>query len=206
MSDGKRQIKDGRNNLFLGTLLIIAIGFSILTALTVKNRIDEQYNQLEETTLEIANSYSHSLTHASEAYEIITELLDEKIRITSQAIMLIENKDNNEVLDSISQTFNVDEIHLYNNEGVITNSTYEEFIGWQAPEGHPVHDFMMSDQTMLVEDVRPDTETGLYYKFGYVKDETGGFVQLGILAENIQDFIGAFEITKLLSDISNREM
>ena len=175
-----------------------------MTGLTVKNRIDEQYNQLKETTLEIANSYSHSLTQTSEAYEIITELLDEKIMIASQAIMLIENKDNNEVLDSISQTFNVDEIHLYNNEGVITHSTYEEFIGWKAYEGHPVYDFMMSDQTMLVEDVRPDTENGLYYKFGYVKDETGGFVQLGILAENIEDFIGDFEITKLLSDISNR--
>lgn len=124
--------------------------------------------------------------------------------IASQAVMLIENKDNNEVLDSISQTFNVDEIDLYNNEGVITNSTSEGLIGWQASEGHPVYDFMMSDQTMLVEKVRPDTENGLYYKFGYVKDETGGFVQLGILAENIQDFIGEFEITKLLSDISNR--
>ena len=158
---GRDKLKMVEITYFLVPFLIIAIGFSILTGLTVKNRIDEQYNQLEETTLEIANSYSHSLTHTSEAYEIITELLDEKIRIASQAIMLIENKDNNEVLDSISQTFNVDEIHLYNNEGVITNSTYEEFIGWQAYEGHPVYDFMMSDQTMLVEDVRPDTENGV---------------------------------------------
>ena len=201
---GRDKLKMVEVTYFLVPFLVISIGFSILTGLTVKKRIDEQYNQLAETTLEIANSYSHSLARTSEAYEIITELLDEKIMIASQAIMLIENKDNNEVLDSISQTFNVDEIHLYNSEGVITNSTYEEFIGWQATEGHPIYDFMMSDLTMLVEDVRPDTENGIYYKFGYVKDETGGFVQLGILAENIQDFIGAFEITKLLSDISNR--
>ena len=201
---GRDKLKTVEITYFLVPFLIISIGFSALTGLTVKNRIDEQYNQLKETTLEIANSYSHSLTQTSEAYEIITELLDEKIMIASQAIMLIENKDNNEVLDSISQTFNVDEIHLYNNEGVITHSTYEEFIGWQASEGHPVYDFMMSDQTMLVEDIRRDTENGLYYKFGYVKDENGGFVQLGILAENIEEFIGAFEITKLLSDISNR--
>lgn len=162
---------------FLVPFLIITVGFSILIGLTVKNRINNQYDQLEETTLEIANSYSHSLSHTRQAYEIITELLDEKIRIASQAIMPIENKDNNEVLDSISQTFNVAEIYLHNNEGVITNSTYEVFIGLQADEGHPVYDFMISNQTMLVENVRPDTESGLYYKFGYVKDETGGFVQ-----------------------------
>ena len=175
---------------FLVPFLIITVVFSVLIGLTVKNRVNDQYDQLKDTTLEIANSYSHSLSHTSQAYEIITELLDEKIRIASQATMLIENKNNNEVLDSISQTFNVDEIYLYNNEGVITNSTYEVFIGWQADEGHPVYDFMISDQTMLVENVRPDTESGLYYKFGYVKDETGGFVQLGVLTENIQDFLG----------------
>ena len=109
---GRYKLKMVEITYFLVPFLIISIGFSILTALTVKNRIDEQYRQLEETTLEIANSYSHSLTHTSKAYEIITELLDEKIMIASQAIMLIENKDNNEVLDSISKTFNVDEIHL----------------------------------------------------------------------------------------------
>lgn len=201
---GRDKLRMVEISYFLVPFLIIAIGFSILTGLTVKNRIDEQYNRLEETTLEIANSYSHSLAHTSEAYDIITELLDEKIRIASQAIMLIENKDNNEVLKSISLRFNVDGIDLYNNEGVITHSTSEGLIGWQVYEGHPVYDFMMSEQTMLVEDVRQDTENGLYYKFGYVKNGTGGFVQIGILAENIQDFIGDFEISKLINEISNR--
>lgn len=170
----------------------------------VKNRIDEKYEQLKDTSLEIANSYSHSLIHTSEAYEVITELLDEKIRIASQAIMLIENRENNEVLDAISQTFDVNGIDLYNKEGELTHSTSEELIGWQAYEGHPVYDFMMSDQTMLVEDVRPDTENGLYYKFGYVKDDAGGFVQVGVLAESRQDFLEDFEITTLINEISNR--
>nr|WP_319219427.1 bifunctional diguanylate cyclase/phosphodiesterase [uncultured Trichococcus sp.] len=189
---------------FWGPFLIIAIVFSVLSYVTVKDRIDEKYEQLRDTTLEIANSYSHSLAQTAEAHEIITELLDEKIRIASQAIMLIENKDNDQVLDSISQTFNVDEIHLFNNDGVVTHSSYEGAVGWQAYEGHPVYDFMMSEQTTLVEDVRQDTENGLYYKFGYVKDETGGFVQLGILAENIQAFTGEFEIQKLINEISGR--
>lgn len=201
---GRDKLKIMDVTYFWVPFLIMAIGFSALIGFTVKNRIEEKYDQLKDTTLEIANSYSHNLAHTSEAYKIITELLDEKIRIAGQAIMLIDNRENNEVLDTLSQTFNVDEIHLYNNEGEITHSTYEEFIGWQAPEGHPVHDFMMSDQIMLVEDVRPDTENGLYYKFGYVKDAAGGFVQLGVLAESRQNFLEDFEITKLINEISDR--
>lgn len=62
---GRDKLKMVKITYFLVPFLIISIGFSILTGLTVKKRIDEQYNQLEETTLEIANSYSRSLTHTS---------------------------------------------------------------------------------------------------------------------------------------------
>jgi diguanylate cyclase (GGDEF)-like protein len=201
---GRDKLKRINVTYFWGPFLIIAIVFSVLTYVTVKNRIDEKYEQLRDTTMEIADSYSHSLAHTTEAHEIITELLDEKIMIASQAIMIIENKDNGQVLDSISKTFNVDGIDLYNNEGVITHSTSEGLIGWQAYEGHPVYDFMMSDQTIRVEDVRQDTENGLYYKFGYAKDETGGFVQVGVLAESRQVFLEDFEIQKLINEISGR--
>lgn len=197
------KLKNVEITYFLVPFLIITIVFSALVGLTVKNRVDDKSAQLKDMTLEIANSYSHNLAHTDEAFDIIVELLDEKIRIASQAIMLIENKENNETLDTISESFNVDEIHLYNSEGEITHSTNEDFIGWKAYEGHPVYGFMMSDQTTLVEEVRRDTENGLHYKFGYVKNDNGGFVQLGVLAENIQNFLDDFEVTKLVNELSS---
>ena len=41
---------------FLVPFLILLIGFSVLTGLTVKNRVEEKYALLEERTIEIANS------------------------------------------------------------------------------------------------------------------------------------------------------
>ena len=64
---------------FLVPFLILLIGFSVLTGLTVKNRVEEKYALLEERTIEIANSYSHNLAHTAEAYDRITALLDNKI-------------------------------------------------------------------------------------------------------------------------------
>ena len=170
---------------FLVPFLILLIGFSVLTGLTVKNRVEEKYALLEERTIEIANSYSHNLAHTAEAYDRITALLDNKIRIVAQALMRIEDKDNSEVLKDIAKTFEVDEIYVYSSEGKVVSSTYDQVLGWEVYEGHPVHDFMVSNQTVRIEKIRQDTENGLYYKFGYMKDEAGGFVQLGILAENI---------------------
>lgn len=190
---------------FLVPFLILLIGFSVLTGLTVKNRVEEKYALLEERTIEIANSYSHNLAHTAEAYDRITALLDNKIRIVAQALMRIEDKDDSEVLKDIAKTFAVDEIYVYSSEGKVVSSTYDQVLGWEVYEGHPVHDFMVSNQTVRIEKIRQDTENGLYYKFGYMKDEAGGFVQLGILAENIQDFLEDFEIAKLIEEISQRD-
>ena len=190
---------------FLVPFLILLIGFSVLTGLTVKNRVEEKYALLEERTIEIANSYSHNLAHTAEAYDRITALLDNKIRIVAQALMRIEDKDNSEVLKDIAKTFEVDEIYVYSSEGKVVSSTYDQVLGWEVYEGHPVHDFMVSNQTDRIEKIRQDTENGLYYKFGYMRDEAGGFIQLGILADNIQDFLEDFEIAKLINEISQRD-
>lgn len=187
---------------FLVPFLVLAVGFAGLTYYTAKNRIEERYETLENTTLNIADSYSYGVTNSSEGYNIITELLDEKIRVTSNAIMLIENKKDNEVLIDIAGKFNIDEIYLYNDEGEVIYSTVERFVGWKAFDGHPVYDFMESDQKTLVEDIRPDSVTGIDYKFGYVKSDNGEFVQIAVLAENIQNFLENFEIAKLIDDIS----
>ncbi|MDK2780811.1 MAG: hypothetical protein PWP61_1108 [Trichococcus sp.] len=190
---------------FLVPFLILLIGFSVLTGFTVKNRVEEKHDLLEERTIEIANSYSHNLTHTAEAYDRITALLDDKFRIVAQALMRIEDKDNSEVLKDIAKTFAVDEISVYNSDGKIVSSTHDQLLGWEVYEGHPVYDFMVSNQTVRIEKIRQDTENGLYYKFGYMRDEAGGFIQVGILADNIQDFLEDFEIAKLINEISQRD-
>lgn len=190
---------------FLVPFLILLIGFSVLTGFTVKNRVEEKHDLLEERTIEIANSYSHNLTHTAEAYDRITALLDDKFRIVAQALMRIEDKDNSEVLKDIAKTFAIDEISLYNSDGKIVSSTHDQLLGWEVYEGHPVYDFMVSNQTVRIEKIRQDTENGLYYKFGYMRDEAGGFIQVGILADNIQDFLEDFEIAKLINEISQRD-
>ena len=120
---------------FLVPFLILLIGFSVLTGLTVKNRVEEKYALLEERTIEIANSYSHNVAHTAEAYDRITALLDNKIRIVAQALMRIEDKDNSEVLKDIAKTFAVDEIYVYSSEGKVVSSTYDQVLGWEFMKG-----------------------------------------------------------------------
>ena len=87
-----------------------------------------------------------------------------------QAISMIEEKYDNDTLSRIGDRFYLDEIYLYNNEAEIIYSKDYKYLGWKAYEGHPVHDFFISDQTILVEDnIRKDTESNNYLKYAYLK-------------------------------------
>ncbi len=139
---------------FLIPFIILFTGFAFLPYVTAKNRIEERYDIFETTTLNIADSYAYGLTNSREAYNIITELLDEKIMVASQAIMLIEDREDHERLYEIAQKLEVDEIYLHNNEGKVTYSTTEEYIGWKAYEGHSVYDFLGSFEiSKLINDI-----------------------------------------------------
>lgn len=200
----KDRLKKADIKFFILPFVFLVLTFASLTYMTTKERIEERYDILEKDAVTISNSYSHGLSTSREAYELIAELLDEKLLVASKAIMLIENRADNQVLKELAQQFNVDEIYLYNNQGEITHSTIEAFIGWKAPENHPVNEFMISKDNTLVEDIRPDTETGIYYKFGYVKNGDGTFVQIGVLAENVRAYLSKFEIDQYIQDISEQ--
>ena len=160
----------------------------------VNNYVNKSYEIFEESSLDIADSYSHTLITSQEAHDIVTELLEEKLMIASQAAKLIQGFETTEELAELAERFFIDEIYIYNPEGEIIRSNITKYIGWKAYPGHPVHDFMISDEQILVEDIRRDSESDIYYKYAYFQVADGSFVQIGVLAEEVQEFLGKFEL------------
>lgn len=200
----KDKLKSLDIKYFLTPFFLLALVFFMSTFLILKYHIGKRYQDFEDEALNIANSYSYNLINSKESYEIILNLLNEKLMVASQAIMLIEDNKNSETLSAIADRFSIDEIHLYNKEGEIIYSKGNKYVGWKAYEGHPVYDFMISDKELLVEEVRKDTESGVYYKYAYVKDSDGTFVQIGVMADNIQRFLEKYEIQQIINRIASR--
>ena len=103
-----------------------------------------------------------------------------------------------QALAESAKLFGLDVIYAYNDQGVITHSSDGQYIGWTAYAGHPVHDFMISDETQLVEEIRPDSVSGVFFKYAYVQAEDGTFIQIGILANHIQRFLQRFEMQTII--------
>ena len=187
---------------FLVPMALLVLLFFIITFITVNRRVQNMYDTFEDNALTIANSYSQALISTREAEGIITELLDHNLRDAINAFNLVEDLSSNEILEEIGSKFNLDEIHLYNAEGEIIFSKGNKYIGWKAYEGHPVHDFMISDENILVENIRKDSESDEYYKYAYLKNEDGTFLQIGMLADHIYNFISKFEIQYIIDTMA----
>lgn len=127
-------------------------------------------------SLNIAKSYSKSLTKETRAYNIVNELFEEKLLVANKTTALYDGEYSNELLIELAKMLNIDEIVYYNSQGEFIYSIIDELIGWKTYEGHPVHDFMKSDSLSLIGDIRPDSITGNSFNYGYFKVSDGGFL------------------------------
>jgi len=192
--------KENVIHIYIIPFVVITI-ISAIFMLAMSNSIKSYfYNFKKEEALKITKSISLDFSHTGAAVDIINKLLEDKL------INLLKIADNyrgvysDELLTELANKFDIDEIYAYNSEGVIEYSNSGKYIGWKANEGHPIHDFMLGQEDMLVEDIRKDSESDTYYKYGYLKDPDGGFIQIGILAEKINEL---FEPVRLQNHIDN---
>ena len=124
--------------------------------------------------------------------------IEEIYRMTEESTISIANSYSRTLEDNAAAS---ETIMGMLDQRILAASNYEDYIGWTAYEGHPVYDFMTGNRASLVEDIRQDTESKLYFKFGYVKKNDGTFVQVGIIAEDVHDLTEKFDIQRLVNDI-----
>ncbi|NDL67268.1 putative bifunctional diguanylate cyclase/phosphodiesterase [Anaerotalea alkaliphila] len=185
----------------LASILGISALFLAMGIILTGNIREHFHRQMTEEARWLAGSYAFSLTTGVEAHEIINNLLEEKILAASRAVINQHEALDDQDLAAYVLELGVDEIYLYNAQGEVLHSSTGKFIGWKAEEGHPVHDFMNGGQSGLVEAIRQDTVSGVYYKYGYFRAPEGDFVQIGVLAEKINDFRKRFEVEELVSTL-----
>jgi len=192
-------------NIFLIPTIVISVFFIVL-GIYMSNRINDYYtNIMQDESLKLARSTSNTLSKSSAAFAKINELMAEKIQGATETVVNYDGVITQDRLNNFAQTLNVEVIYYYNPEGVIIASNTGEYIGWKGEETHPVEVFRQSIQTVFVEDIRQDTESGVYYKYGYAKADNGYFVQVGIYAQDVYTYISEFETQSIVEELKQDE-
>ncbi|MGI6358418.1 MAG: putative bifunctional diguanylate cyclase/phosphodiesterase [Bacillota bacterium] len=181
-------------------IIVIVVVFFVAGSAIVNSTRDFYYQHVEEESRRLAISYARSLAIATEATEIVDSLLAKKLLAAGQ-VVAAELDHSHPRLAELATALEVDEIYSYSPQGEILSSNTGLYIGWQATPGHPVHDFMISGRDHLVEGIRQDTESDNHLKYGYFRMPDQRFVQIGVLAETVHEFLGKFEVPRLLEQM-----
>lgn len=92
-------------------------------------------------------------------------------------------------LRHIAEITNVDEIHLFNEDGMIFNGTHPEYYNMSVDDGEQIGFFkqMLEDKTLkLVQPLTPNTANGSMIQYSAVWSPNGKFfVQVGMRQKNV---------------------
>ncbi len=196
-----RRVSFGKKEYII-PFVVIGIIFFWLASFAIRNIEDFYYGIRKDEAAKLARGYSQNISSLIEADDIINHLLEEKIRVALNTVSAYDDIKSNQALTELAKALEVDEVDYYDDRGVLLYSNIDEVIGWEVYEGHPIDNFLNSGEILYVEDIRQDVVTGDYFKYGYLRLEEDDFIQVGVRAERIHQFLQKFEISYVLEEMA----
>ncbi|MCT4509425.1 MAG: methyl-accepting chemotaxis protein [Tepidibacter sp.] len=185
-------------------LIVIMLILTISTYLSIHTIDKSMKNQLKEDGIGLVKEITSQLKQNDMLIDQIDEMLGN--RIISVAYTLGGNQDiSNEHLKQVAKNTGVSEINVANNNGVIIYSNLIENIGYKYPDTHVVKILLDGNQDKVIEDIRKSEVSGDYYKYGATRLANGGIVQVGIMANDIEEMQKSMNIQAKVDDIAEQD-
>ncbi|HOA40573.1 MAG TPA: methyl-accepting chemotaxis protein [Halanaerobiales bacterium] len=182
---------------------IIAIGMTMLTSYNTKESL---LNTVAQNGNFMAQGFIKRLEDNTRSLEVINAAFEHHIRTVANAVMNMADEEiDNRLMAEWARDLYVDELNLYNRDGVILYSNIPQYVGHRIEAGHTLYRFFRSSDRELMEEVRKDTQSDTYYKYGIVKNTDGTAVQVGIKADTIREITEQFEYQKLVEEFAGSE-
>ncbi len=108
-------------------------------------------------------------------------------------------------LNEIKDRLMVNELHVIDEEGIITHSTIEAYIGFDMTSGEQSNAFMVivNDPSIeIVQEPQRNVADGIVMQYiGVARADAKGFVQVGVRPEVLEEVLAGTEISVVLKDI-----
>ncbi|MCT4617892.1 MAG: EAL domain-containing protein [Marinisporobacter sp.] len=178
----------------LATFTVSISSFFISKSLLLAQEKKDAHNLIKETIRQVEGNEA--------ALDVIHKMLEDRIRIVGNMVMDHEKNLSNDYLIDLLKKMKVDQLYWMNEKGVTLYSCDgEDDVGWTPYKGHPLYDFIRSEDRELMEKIRPDSGSGIPTKYGAIKNENDYVVQVGIFAENIQKLTESFHYQNLVEKL-----
>lgn len=180
----------------------------VLIIFAVIIQVIREQDYTRSSTKNIFNQVERLLNeNSAELAGVKMDYTDECLKNAETIAYIIENDPS--VLESvnelrhIAEITNVDEIDIFNEQGVIFNGTNPEYYNMSVYDGEQIGFFkkMLEDKSMeLVQELTPNTRNGSMMQYSAVWSHDGSFfVQVGMAQENVQRVTEKNELSYIFS-------
>ena len=180
-------------------VLLVVAGFLIISYFNDFYHTEKTH----EATL-LAQTYASTLESTLDARALLIEQLHTTLHVAGNIASKEEEPFSNEKLTNLARTLNVDVLYIYDEDLKVIFSSDNLYLGWVAPEGHPVRSFYESGLENHIDAIRKDSESDTYWLYGYQRYAEGGMLQTGILAEKLANLYAKLNERWIIEQIAKK--
>ena len=199
---GSRSLNNKRVIVTIAIVVALAVGFNIAILVSLNDR--NANNTLDVVLNQVVSRLERNYR---EENRLVSSLKEEYI-VKAQTVSYIldqkpELKDNLLELLIIAGKMGIDEIHLFNDEGVIFGGTLPEYYGVGFGDGEQISYFMpmLSDKYLtMCQDVTPNTAEGRNMMYAITWNSSHDYmVQIGIEPKRLFEELKRNELSTVIS-------
>ena len=199
----RNSIKSRLIILPLVIVLIVMIIIGYTSSVLLRNSLLEQ---TRIQGLELANQISNQMEVSVVATDAINTLIENDIREVARFLISEGEGIDNQRLINLARDLDVAEINIYNPQGeIIYTNLVEENLGWLAGQDHFAQIVLREQRSEFMEDIRQSATTEGYYKYGYMLAPNGNLIQVGILANHINELAERFSYQTMVEELASEE-
>ena len=186
----------------VGLILVIAAIFSLQSLVCVQNNTDIAEAKLDAAQLKITgDEYSVEQFTKSVSNNSLA-----KARAFADMLYLDpDTAKDAEKLGKIKADLSVNELHIINDKGIITESTVDAYVGFDMNSGEQSAEFMkiVKDPSLeIVQEPQANSAEGVIIQYaGVARKDAEGFVQIGIMPQYLEEVIASTDIAVALKEI-----
>ena len=190
-------------------LVVLVAGVGAIAGITYQKMNEVLSNQLEQYSLMSMDEVQETIKQNNGTYNLVKEKheqdLTAKLKALSEIILLAPDTLSNEKLTALLELLEVDEIHVTDENGILSYSSNPAFIGYDFNSGEQSKPFMkaLTDKGFLF--VQEPSERGidktLFQYAGMARQDIPGIVQVGVEPKTLNTLLQGVHIETILSQM-----
>ncbi|MCF7932078.1 MAG: EAL domain-containing protein [Acholeplasmataceae bacterium] len=191
-----------------GLLIRYAMIILLMVVLTVSSImfsnviIDRDYAQEAEAKIDLIATYIESrLPDYQDADHYIEETISKMLTAAANVVLSDQAAIDDQYLFDLAESFGLHSAIWTDLDGTSIYANRPELVGLTLDEGHPVYPFFLSDETVLIEEIRMSQVSTDYVKIGNFKSAQGHLLQLSIVAFSHEAMLDLLSVQSVIDDI-----